>query len=89
MNKKLILISTLFVLSSCGGSGSGASNTETSQTVFEGVFIDSPVMGLAYSTATQSGLTDSRGTFTYLAGETVRFTLAGIDFGSAVMKLHR
>lgn len=84
MNKKLILISTLFVLSSCGGSGSGASNTETSQTVFEGVFIDSPVMGLAYSTATQSGLTDSRGTFTYLAGETVRFTLAGIDFGSAL-----
>lgn len=85
MNKRLLLISSLLSIASCGGgSGSSGDNNPTNQTVLEGVFIDSPVMGLAYSTVTQSGVTDSNGTFRYLAGETVSFSLGGIEFGSAI-----
>lgn len=64
----------------CGGSSGGASQPQVQQ----GVFLDSAVMGLAYSTETHSGITDSSGTFEYIRGETVIFSLGGIQFGSAV-----
>ena len=85
MFKRLLLLSSLSVLASCGGGGGGSEVTPTAPTsqVLQGVFIDSPVMGLSYRTATQSGLTDSSGTFSYLAGEQVSFALGGIEFGSA------
>lgn len=44
-----------------------------------GRFVDAPVAGIAYRTASQSGLTDNDGRFNYLPGEAVTFTIAGVD----------
>ncbi len=61
------------VLSACSGSG-----------VLTGVFTSSGgVAGLNYSTATQSGVTDSSGTFEYKAGETITFSLGDTIIGEA------
>lgn len=48
-----------------------------------GVFVDSPVEGLSYSTATLAGTTDGDGTFQYEPGETVNFSIGGIALGGA------
>lgn len=51
--------------------------------VLSGVFLDSAVEGLTFETATQSGTTDSNGTFMYLAGESITFSVGDILLGSA------
>jgi len=43
-----------------------------------GRFVDSAVVGLQYTTETQAGVTDSDGTFNYLAGENVTFSIGDI-----------
>jgi len=91
----LFLICTAALsLSACsGGSSSGTSLTDTLETNVEdeisaatpdvslltGRFVDSAVSGLQYTTATQSGLTGSDGSFDYLPGETVTFSIGGIE----------
>ena len=72
----IITLSIVSLLSACGG----GSDTPTAHT---GQFIDSPVEGLSYSTATQSGTTDTNGTFTYLGVETVTFSIGDIVIGTA------
>lgn len=47
-----------------------------------GMFIDSPVQGLHYDTATQHGETDASGRFLYLPGESVSFSLGNITFAA-------
>lgn len=49
-------------------------------------FIDSPVTGLEFYSATQSGITDSNGNFIYKNGETVTFHIGNLYFGSAKPK---
>ena len=61
-------ILSLVLLQACGG------GTE------HGVFLDSPVEGLQYRTESQQGITDADGGFQYLAGETVIFSIGGIEF---------
>ena len=74
----LAVASILF--SGCGGGGgSSTSSTVDTQT---GTFVDAPVQGLNYSTATQSGVTDSSGQFKYISGETVEFKLGTLSLGS-------
>jgi len=51
--------------------------------VLTGIFVDGPVQGLHYQTATQAGLSSAEGEFKYLAGETVTFAIGGIQLGSA------
>ncbi|WP_424494650.1 hypothetical protein [Salinimicrobium sp. GXAS 041] len=53
------------------------------ETVQTGVFIDSEVAGLNYTTPTQSGTTNSKGEFKYLDGELVTFSVGDIALGSA------
>lgn len=67
------------ILTACsdGGSSSSSSNVQS------GVFIDSAVEGVTFTTATQSGTTDSDGTFIYLPGEIVSFYIGDILIGSA------
>jgi hypothetical protein len=81
-NLKYVGFSLAIVLSlgfsGCGG-GSGGSSTPTTYT---GTFVDAPVQGLNYSTATQSGLTDASGNFKYQAGETVTFKLGTLALGT-------
>ena len=70
---------TLLILTACSDGGSPSSGLNTQQ----GVFIDSAVEGITYTTPTRSGTTDSSGTFVYLFGELVTFSIGGITLGSA------
>jgi len=49
-----------------------------------GRFVDSAVAGLQYQTATQSGVTDANGTFTYAEGESVTFSIGDIELPAVV-----
>ncbi|OQX08977.1 MAG: hypothetical protein BWK73_23930 [Thiothrix lacustris] len=59
-----------------------ATPTTPDTSVKTGVFIDAPVKGLTYKTATQSGVTNDKGEFKYITGETVTFSLDGVELGS-------
>lgn len=54
---------------------------EVVEPVLTGVFTDSAVEGLTYTTATQSGVTDASGTFKYQAGESVVFSIGNFQLG--------
>jgi len=79
---------TLLILTACGDGVSLSSGLSAQQVAGpnaqEGVFIDSAVEGVTYTTPTRSGTTDSNGTFVYLFGEVVTFSIGGITLGSAV-----
>jgi len=79
-NRICTWISILLILTACGGGGGGSSSPPIAQT---GVFIDAAVEGITYRTATQSGTTDSAGSFNYLPEETVSFYIGDILVGSA------
>ena len=59
------------------GGGSGQSDVKS------GIFSDSEVEGLSYSTPSQKGDTDAKGTFKYKDGESVEFKIGGITLGKA------
>lgn len=63
------------------GCGVSSDNDPVAQEV--GVIVDDPVQGLRYSSASGSGVTDRDGQFSFAAGETVSFSLAGQPLGSA------
>ena len=75
-------------LSACGGSSGGSnengttatSTVNTKVTTYAGVFLDSAVEGLNYTTASQSGKTDENGQFTYQANEVITFSIGDIQF---------
>lgn len=82
MNKILkftAIAASVTLVVACGGGGGPSSTTATPLT---GFFIDSPVQGLTYTTATQSGTTLVDGSFKYLAGETVTLKLYGLTISS-------
>jgi hypothetical protein len=53
-------------------------------TVLTGIFRDSEVQGLSFTTATQNGTTNEKGEFSFLEGETITFKLGQLTLGSAV-----
>jgi len=57
-------------------------NTNT-KTILSGRFIDSAVEGVHFETPTQSGLTGANGTFKYISGETVSFSIGDILLGTS------
>lgn len=61
-----------------GGSGS-SSGSDTSDQTLTGRFVDSPVVNLAYSTASFSGRTNDQGEFQYRSGETVTFSIGDLE----------
>ena len=76
-------LAVIFTLSlgftGCGGGSSDSSTTTNTQT---GIFVDAPVQGLHYITATQDGYTNDKGEFKYVSGETVEFKLGNLSLGS-------
>ena len=93
MKKQGILILTLLLLVSClwgcgGGGGGGVYIPASSQVRATGVFIDGPVQGLAYATTPGGikGVTGAGGTYEYLPGDTVKFTIGDLVIGSATAK---
>ncbi|MDO6694671.1 hypothetical protein Q4574_15345 [Aliiglaciecola sp. 3_MG-2023] len=58
------------------------SDSDDSGELIEGVFLDSAVEGLQYTTGTTSGITDDEGTFLYSEGDTVTFSIGNIQLGT-------
>jgi hypothetical protein len=85
--RTLILIATLG-LSACGSSVNslsgvgGGPNSAVLGALTTGFFRDSNVSGLAYTTLTQSGTTDTSGSFSYENGETVTFLVGALTIGA-------
>ena len=75
------IILSFFVLSACGGGGGGT--TSSGPTTQQGVFLDSAVAGLSYSSGSQSGVTGADGSFLYEQGATVTFKVGDIVIGTA------
>lgn len=66
-----------FSLTVCLFTACGSSDLPTKQ----GVFVDAPVEGLTYATSSGlTGTTNATGVFNYLAGDSVIFSLGGINF---------
>ncbi len=66
------------------GCGSDSTSTDTTN-LSTGYFIDAPVEGLMYETASGiQGVTDQYGKFQYQNGESVRFMVGKLDIGTAV-----
>ncbi|GLQ30320.1 choice-of-anchor I family protein [Litoribrevibacter albus] len=64
------------VMVGCSDNDDDSSSSPSVQT---GAFVDSPVEGINYRTATQSGATNADGEFSYLPGETVTFSIGDIE----------
>lgn len=69
------------LLSACGGGSDSSPTTVDSApvSVLTGTFVDSPVSGIKYATATQSGKTNSKGEFLYVAGENITFSIGSVQ----------
>jgi uncharacterized protein YehS (DUF1456 family) len=87
----IFIIYTALFLAACGGSSSSTTstpnNSDNSETVSKiGVFIDAPVKGLAYvsSPSGKEGVTNEKGEFEYIDGDTVSFNMGSIELGKAV-----
>lgn len=82
----------LFLFSLATLSLSGCSKDEIAETpeppsepaLVKGRFLDSPVEGLIYRTATQEGTTPSSGEFQFMEGEKVSFFVGEIKIGEAI-----
>ncbi len=83
----LTLCITVSFLSACGSSSDSHNNESSiSPSISTGIFIDSAVEGLQYTTDTLSGTTNAAGEYQYLPGETVRFSIGSIILGSTLAK---
>jgi len=82
-------------ISGCGGGSSTANDSnadenldiandastgENQAAVQTGVFLDSAVSGISYTTQTQSGITTNNGEFNYVSGESVTFSIGDLQF---------
>lgn len=82
MKNKLFSLAVVTALG-LGFSGCGSSSENTTENETQtGTFVDAPVQGLHYITATQDGYTDENGTFQYIEGETIEFKLGNLSFGN-------
>ena len=81
--KKINLVIIGIALVFCVACGSNNDKT-VSPTIKEGVFIDSPVEGLVYTSGSQSGQTDASGKFKYEEGQNVEFKIGNVVVGSAI-----
>jgi hypothetical protein len=73
-------------LVACGGGGVGDSTSASASGASVGLFLDGPVAGIGYRTATQSGVTNARGEYFYLPGETVTFFIGSIELPPVLAK---
>ena len=85
----LIYLLLAVFLAACGGGG-GSAPAATSPpppppppVTSAGVFLDSAVEGLTYQSGSNSpGTTDANGMFTYTVGETLTFSVGGVELGT-------
>ncbi len=91
---------SLFIYGCGGGGGDGGGGTggDGNSVTSQGIFVDGPVEGLEYKTATLSGVTDVNGTFNYrkerlevgpetiMIGEMITFSVGDIVLGHGIAK---
>ena len=79
----MLAVSFLVNLCACGGGGDSSPavySKNASQNNSTGYFIDSRVAGIRYVTSSgREGVTDARGMFVYLEGDTVTFYIGSIE----------
>ena len=84
MKKISLIILSLFLILGCSKDDDIVDdNQKVDPTAVTGIFIDSEVEGLNYTTETQSGTTNAAGEFNYIEGEVVTFSVGNIEIGSA------
>lgn len=66
-----------------GAGCSGGAAEQEPGPIRTGVFVDSPVANVSYTTKTLSGLTNASGEFSYRDGEEVTFSIGALRFPSA------
>lgn len=86
----LIGLLAIFIAGCGGGGGSSSSNTTTStndntSASSIALFLDSPVEGIEYNSASYSGYTDSNGYFNYKKGEIITFNIGNITLGELTL----
>jgi hypothetical protein len=79
-NTLSISATCVFLLAGCGGGGSSSSDDTGSANVLTGIFVDSAVEGVSYTTETRSDVTNATGEFSYLQGENVTFSIGSLTF---------
>jgi len=72
---RFLFLISLVVAAACSSGGESE--------LLTGRFVDDPVEGLRFETATESGETDANGEFRYRTGQTVRFLVGDIVVGEA------
>ncbi len=86
MDRIFTLIFKLSLISIFTSSIVGCSNNSSSDDAQTGYFADTPIEGLTYKTASQSGITDARGAFKYQEGEEITFSIGKTDLGTMKAK---
>lgn len=82
----LSLIAATLLAAGCGGSSGSTPDPITGPqdpadaTVQTGILLDSPVAAISYRTETKSGVTNAKGEYDYLPGETVTFFIGDLAF---------
>jgi len=77
--RPLVALSFAAVLAACGG---GSDSDGDGAAEASGALMAGGAQGVHYRTPTRSGTTDAAGTFKYLPGETVTFSIGAIELGS-------
>jgi len=85
MRRFVLSVSGIFLVALMGCSSVSPSVSST-PVPLTGVFMDSAVGGINYSTPTLKGVTKADGVFQYKAGEKVTFSVGELVLGSAVGK---
>ncbi|HHE0437630.1 TPA: hypothetical protein ACN35C_004482 [Vibrio parahaemolyticus] len=83
MNNKFGFASSLVFTALLAGCGGGSNSSDSDIQVQEGYFRDAPVIGLSYETETQSGTTGQDGSYHYIEGERVTFSVGSLTIGQA------
>lgn len=80
----LFAFGLILLFSACGGGGDdGAAENQTDvSSTQKGVFVDSPVDGIEYTSGSQTGVTKDGGKFIYEVGESIAFFIGDIPLGS-------
>lgn len=78
----IVTVAALLTLTACGGGGGGSSSpTATTAKTATGRYADGPVVGLGYSSGSQSNTTGADGSFVYEVGNTVKFFVGDVVIG--------
>lgn len=80
--RSLVLTASLLFLTACGGGGGGSDGGGSTSSV-TGTLLDSAVEGVAYSSPSYSGTTDTNGHFQCEPGEAVTFAIGDVPLGTA------